>query len=68
MPILRTYQCPECNHRLDVTLTAEQWEHPAPSCPMCDAREMGQEFRPPAIGGSVRSQATRIAEDIIAKS
>lgn len=58
--------CPECATRLEVTLTAEQWNSPPPSCPTCDAREMQQEFHPPAIGGSVRARAAAIAEGIIA--
>lgn len=64
--IRRSYMCPECAHRMEVTLTAAEWNNPPPSCEACDAREMNQEFHPPAIGGSVRSRAGRIAEDIIA--
>lgn len=63
--IVRTYHCPECNHRMEQVLTADQWESPPPSCEACDAR-MNQDFKPPAIGGSVRAKATRIAENIIA--
>ena len=63
--INRTYQCPACNHRMDVTLTAEQWNEPPPSCEACDART-DQEFKPPAIGGSVRARAAAITENIIA--
>jgi hypothetical protein len=66
MPIMRTYVCPECNHRIEVMLTADQWDASPPSCAACDAREMGQEFFPPAIGGSMRARAVRITEDIIA--
>lgn len=66
MPIQRTYQCPACNHRMEVTLTAEEWDSPPPSCVMCDAREMNQEFQPPALGGSVRMRAAKITEDILA--
>jgi hypothetical protein len=58
--------CPECAHRMEVILTADEWNQPPPSCEMCDARQMNQEFKPPAIGGSVRARAGRIAEDIIA--
>jgi hypothetical protein len=65
MPIMRTYMCGECSHRMEVTLSAEQWDAPPPSCESCDAR-MGQEFKPPAIGGSVSLRAHRVAEDIIA--
>lgn len=64
--ILRTYLCPECNHRMEVTLTADEWNKPPPSCEACDRREMQQEFKPPAIGGSVRARAGKIAEDILA--
>lgn len=66
MPITRTYQCPECNHRMEVVLTAEEWEKPPPSCQMCDSREVRQEFKPPAIGGSVAARAASITESIIA--
>jgi putative FmdB family regulatory protein len=65
MPIIRTYQCPECFHRIEVVLSAEQWDDPPPSCPACDAREMGQEFKPIAIGGSHSARAHAIAADII---
>ncbi|HEX3524851.1 MAG TPA: hypothetical protein VHT52_22535 [Stellaceae bacterium] len=64
--IVRTYHCPACNHRIEVTLTAEEWDSPPPSCEACDRREMNQEFKPPAIGGSVRSRAAAITESIIA--
>lgn len=66
MPITRTYMCPECAHRIEVVLTADQWDASPPSCEACDAHEMNQEFYPPAIGGSVASRAARITEDIIA--
>jgi hypothetical protein len=66
MAIMRTYHCPECNHRIEVTLTAEEWDKPPPSCAACDRREMDQEFKPPAIGGSVGGRARAIAENIIA--
>jgi putative FmdB family regulatory protein len=66
MPITRTYACPECNHMLEVVLSAEQWDDPPPSCPRCDARETQQVFKPPAIGGSARSRAVSIAEEIAA--
>jgi predicted nucleic acid-binding Zn ribbon protein len=64
--IMRTYQCPECNHRIEVTLTADEWDAPPPSCEACDAHDMQQEFRPFGIGGSVRGKAAKITEDIIA--
>ena len=66
MPIHRSYMCPDCATRIEVELRADQWDAPAPSCAACDAREMNQEFKPPAIGGSVRVRAARVAEDIIA--
>jgi hypothetical protein len=66
MPIVRTYQCPDCYHRMEVTLSQAEWDKPPPSCQACDAREMNQEFKPPAIGGSVRMRASAIAEDILA--
>jgi hypothetical protein len=65
MPIQRTYMCPDCSHRMEVTLAADQWDAPPPSCESCDAR-MGQEFTPPAIGGSISMRAHRVAEDILA--
>lgn len=67
MPIMRTYMCGECSHRIEVVLSAEEWDAAPPSCDECDAREMRQEFKAPAIGGSIRSKARGIAEDIIAK-
>lgn len=67
MPITRTYHCPECNHRWELVLSAEQWDDPPPSCSACDARETQQVFRPPAIGGSARARAASIAEQIAAE-
>ena len=64
MPILRTYQCEDCNHRLEVTLTADDWDAPPPPCPVCVARPMQQEFKPFAIGGTPTARAHAIAEDI----
>lgn len=64
--IMRTYQCPNCFHRIEVALSADEWDAPPPSCEACDAHDMEQEFKPPAIGGSVRSRARGIAEDIVA--
>jgi hypothetical protein len=66
MPITRTYQCPECNHRMEVSLSAEQWDATPPSCEACDAHEMRQEFRPVAIGGSIAARAAAITENILA--
>jgi hypothetical protein len=67
MPIVRTYQCGDCFHRIEVTLTAEQWNDPPPDCPACTRREMNQEFKPVAIGGSVRAKAVKLAETIAAE-
>lgn len=67
MPIIRSYMCGECGHAMEVTLRADQWQEPAPVCPACEAHQMGQEFHPVAIGGSVRSKAVKIAEDIAEK-
>ena len=58
--------CPECANRIEVALSAEQWDAPPPSCLVCDAREMNQEFKTPAIGGSHMSRAAAITESIIA--
>ena len=66
MPIVRTYFCPECAHQVEVTLAFDQWDAPPPSCEACDARELNQVFKPPAIGGSTRGRAVAIAENIIA--
>lgn len=63
MPIRRIYACSECNHRLEIVLTAEQWDEPPPNCPMCEQREMGQEFKV-NIGGSPRARAVAIASKI----
>lgn len=65
MPIQRTFMCPECSHRMEVTLASEDWDAPPPSCEACDAR-MAQEFKPPAIGGSISMKAHAVAEDIMA--
>lgn len=66
MPITRTYQCPECNHRMTAVLSADQWNALPPSCEACDAHEMRQDFRPVAIGGSIAARAAAITEQIIA--
>jgi putative FmdB family regulatory protein len=66
MPIVRTYACEQCNHFIEVTLAAEQWEEPAPDCPACAARAMQQQFRPVAITGSPSARAHALAEDIAA--
>ena len=71
MPIVRSYMCNECGHYMNVTLTAEQWDEPAPNCPRCNAWDfkepMQQDFKPAAIGGSVRSKAEKLTEDILEK-
>ena len=71
MPIMRTYMCGDCGHTLDVTLSAEQWNAQPPDCPRCLERgewnTTHQEFKPPAIGGSIRSRAIKLAEDIAEK-
>jgi hypothetical protein len=51
---------------MEVTLSADQWDAPPPSCEACDADETRQEFKPPAIGGSKSYRAHKLAEDIIA--
>lgn len=66
MPILRVYCCPECNHRVEVTLRSDQWDEPPPSCEVCEAHAMGQDFRF-AIGGSNAARAAALAEDIASK-
>jgi hypothetical protein len=50
---------------MEQTLSSDQWNCPPPSCEACDQR-MHQEFKPPAIGGSIGGKARAIAEDIIA--
>lgn len=67
MPIARSYMCPDCGHQVDVVLSADEWDAPPPYCEVCERREMHQEFKPPAIGGSVASRAIRLAEDIAEK-
>lgn len=65
MPIVRSFGCPECNHFWEITLSAEQWDAAAPSCPRCDAADTGQVFTPPHINGSPSARANTIAETII---
>lgn len=64
MPIVRTYACAECNHMMEVVLSADQWDAEPPECPACLEHAMRQEFKPVAIGGSVRGKAVALAEDI----
>jgi len=61
--ILRSYMCEDCGHLLEVELRSDQWDAEPPMCPHCAARTH-QEFKAPAIGGSVRSRATDMALDI----
>lgn len=61
--ILRTYGCEGCNHMMTVELRSDQWDQEPPECPMC-ANVTYQQFKPPGIGGSLRSKATDLALDI----
>lgn len=65
MPIIRTYACEDCFHQMEVTLTAEQWDDPPPACPMCSARQLQQQFKPPGIVNGPRAQANKLVENII---
>lgn len=65
MPIVRTYQCEDCNHRLEVALTADEWDAPPPPCPECAAHPMQQEFKPFGIGGTPYARAKAITENIL---
>ena len=64
--ILRTYMCDACGFGMEVELTADQWDAPPPDCPEC-AVATYQELKPPAIGGSNRARAVKMAEDIAEK-
>lgn len=64
MPIIRTFQCSDCFNRVELTLSADQWDDPPPVCPFCAQHPMQQEFKPFAIGGSPSARAHAIAEDI----
>ena len=67
MPIVRSYMCQTCGHYLNVTLSAEQWNDPAPECPVCAKAQMAQDFKPPGIAGhSARSKAEKLTENILA--
>ena len=66
MPIVRTYACNQCNHMMEVVLSSLDWDAEPPECPACAAREMRQEFKPVAIGGSVYAKARALTEDIAA--
>lgn len=67
MPIVRTFMCPACGHRLQATLSMEQWDEPPPECPQCIQEPMDIDFRPIALGGSLRAKAARVAETIAAE-
>ena len=67
MPIVRTYQCVECFHRMEITLDGNQWDDAPPDCPACARRVMAQEFKPINIGGSTRARAVKLAETIAAE-
>jgi hypothetical protein len=58
--------CADCGHALNVTLSAEQWDNSPPDCPACAGAPMAWDPKPVAIGGSVRSKAEKITEDILA--
>lgn len=66
MPIVRTYACAECGHFLEITLSMDEWDAPAPDCPEC-ANATHQEFKPVAIGGSKYGRARALAEEIAEK-
>lgn len=63
MPIIKTFGCSDCGYLLEVTLRADQWDEPAPDCPRCSTQTY-QEFKPPAIGGSLIGRATALAHTI----
>lgn len=65
MPIERSYMCEECGHYMNVTLTMEQVDDPAPDCPVCQPGRMQQDFKPIAIGNSVRGAAEKLTENIL---
>ena len=64
MPIRRTYACENCGHFLELEISSSQIEMEAPECPACNKARTVQEFRGPAIVGSARSRAVKIAERI----
>ena len=59
--------CQACGHYMNITLSQEQWDDPAPECPICTQSPMAQDFKPPGIGGSVRARAEKVTEDILEK-
>lgn len=64
--ILRTYGCEGCGHLMEVALSSAEWNAEPPDCPQCSTQTY-QEFKPPAIGGSLVSRATEIAHTIAAE-
>lgn len=64
--IIRTYGCEGCGHMIEVALTADQWNAEPPDCPQCSTQTY-QEFKPPAIGGSLIGRATALAHTIAAE-
>lgn len=64
--IVRSYMCEECAYRMDVELRSDQWNAEPPPCPQCSTQTY-QEFRPPAIGGSLIGRATELAHTIAAE-
>jgi len=65
--ILRSYGCEECGYFIEVELRADQWDQGPPECPRCSDTVMGQEFKPPSIGGSAMARAAKMAETIAAE-
>lgn len=61
--IIRTYMCDQCAHTTEVTLRADQWDSPPPACEIC-AQRTHQEFKPPALIGSIGARARDLALDI----
>jgi len=51
---------------MEVVLSSIDWDAEPPECPACAAREMRQEFKPVAIGGSTYARARALTEDIAA--
>lgn len=60
IPIVRTYGCSVCGHIEDVTLSYEQADDPPPPCSYC-ASATAQEFKPVALGGSIKVRAADLA-------
>lgn len=65
MPITRTYGCERCGHFLEVVLTLAEADAEPPDCPHCNMIvPMQQEFKPFAIGGSIKAKAADLAQTI----